>query len=78
MYEEADSTKLRKKKKKKKAKCFLDITGKQNFHTITTSFFSFVCVDGLFFLGSGGLAKCETNGFSKLRELYNNVYLQKE
>lgn len=53
MYEEADSTKLRKKKKKKKAKCFLDITGKQNFHTITTSFFSFVCVDGLFFWGVG-------------------------
>lgn len=56
MYEEADSTKL-KKRKKKKAKCFLDMTGKQNFHTITTSFFLFfVCVDGLFFWG-GGIGK---------------------
>lgn len=56
MYEEADSTKL-KKRKKKKAKCFLDMTGKQNFHTITTSFFLFfVCVDGFFFWG-GGIGK---------------------
>ena len=48
MYEEADSTKLR-----KKGKVLLDITGKQNFRTVTTSFFFFVCADGLFFWGVG-------------------------
>lgn len=78
MYEEADSTKLRKKKEEKKGKVLLRYHRQTKF-PYNYHFFLLFCVCGWFiFLGSRGLAKCETNGFSKLRELYNNVYLQKE